>query len=203
MRLPVTSLLALAWVAVESPPAWAANDLGSEMAPLLNLSGTNSIAVGPLFSLESHPDNAVSSLGAGLELAYTHYLGEPASTDPHLIGYGAFLHGEVLGLGTQDIHGYAALGGQLNYLSLGCELGGAMEFLDQSYANTVFIHVAPYFSLGLIWVGFHVDIPMFAFGAGPTYPIGYGIELGGQLPLFIGDRPLVDGVRLRGPFGGG
>ncbi len=184
-------------------PAARPDDMATELTPLLDLTGTDAVAVGGMFGLNGHPDQSVNSLGAGIELSYTHYVGDYGSSDKRLLGYGAFLHGQALGLGTSDLHGYAALGGQLNYMVFGAELGGATEFLDQSHSNTFFVHLAPYVSLGVVWIGFHVDVPMFSVGAGPAYGPGYGVEIGLQLPLFIGDRPKFEGLRLPGPFGGG
>jgi hypothetical protein len=177
--------------------------MSTELAPVIDLTGTSALSIGGIFSAGTHPELNLTSAGAGLEMSYVHFLGDVGSPAKSGTGVGAFLHGEVLGLGTGDIHGYAALGGQINYLSFGLEAGAAEEFLGQGHADTTFAHFAPFFSVGLLWASFHIDIPLVAQGAGPTYGPGFGLEVGLQLPLFFGDRPKVEGARLRGPFGGG
>lgn len=203
MPIPRSIGVVIGALMVVDSVAFGAEDLPNEIAPLIDVTGTTAVSLGGIFSVNAHPDEDLSGLGAGLELSCVHYLGDFGSDEKHLMGVGGFLHGEVLGLGTDDIHGYAAVGGQINYLAFGLEAGGAAEFLDQAHANTLFFHVAPYVSLGILWAGFHIDIPLIGFGAGPTYGPGFGVEAGIQIPLFLGDRPVIDGARLRGPFGGG
>jgi hypothetical protein len=133
----------------------------------------NFLAVGGLIGFTGHLDAPV--LGAlGATLSYTSY-----PWDPYFIGVGAFAEVESVGFK----HVRAALGGQLNVMIAGLEVGASIEQGGDGKATTFGAQLSPFVSIGIVSVAFRIGIPIAALVEGDRYATDLGLVATTKIPI--------------------
>jgi hypothetical protein len=142
------------------------------------------VSAGPIGDVGGHLGHEAPGTGVvlagGLELSVVNWPGSQPIIDDDRFAFGGFAQIEAA---EHDGHARGALGLEANYLFVGAELGASLEQASGPYASSVGVHVAPYLTLGIIYVALRVEVPFAATSGGPTYGPGLAFVLGLKAPV--------------------
>ena len=127
---------------------------------------TNYLTVGGILGISSAAGGGLDG-GVGLEATLVHFWGHdrPLSGNAGLVGQ----------LSAVGKHTHAMLGVQGGGPFAGLEIGAALDSGDAVRAQTLSLHLGPYFSTGFLGISFRFDVPVAALEAGkPAYPFTFG-----------------------------
>jgi hypothetical protein len=142
----------------------------------------------------SAPGTGVVTAG-GAELSLSHWsrkVGEMLDSSKYAFG----LFGQVE---AKNPDGHARFAGGLqgsvltaSFIGLGAELGVATEDGRGPYATTASLHVAPYASLGVLYLALRGEVPLAAMTDGSAYGVGLALVLGLKAPIPIDGGTILD-----------
>lgn len=151
------------------------------------------VTVGSLASTEAHAEGIwvsagyigslvggeTTAAGHGVELSSMY-----TASSRDSVGFGLF--GQAQHYSGSPGHGRYALGVQAWGL-VGLELGWAYRSGNGVNGATSGLHVGPYVSIGLLYAGFRITVPVAHEAAAPGYGYEAAVTLGIKLPFPLGD----------------
>ena len=149
-------------------------------------------SIGAIGDVGGHFGNGLGGTGVqtagGGELTVLHWLGSIGDVfEDSQWAFGAFGQIEA---SNPDGHARAAFGAQGNYMYFGAELGGVLEGGSGPYASSIGLHVAPFVSIGVLYLALRAEVPFATTsGSGTPYGPGLAFVLGLKAPI-----PLDGGV---------
>lgn len=154
----------------------AIGDVGGRFAGALP--GTGVVTAGGAELSVSHWSRKVGEMLDSSRYAFG-FFGQVEATNPdgHLRFAGG-VQGSVLGA---------------SFVGLGTEVGVATEDGRGNYATTLSLHVAPYASLGLLYLALRGEIPLAAMTEGGSpYGVGLALVLGIKAPIPVDGGTILD-----------
>jgi hypothetical protein len=146
-------------------------------------------AIGDVGGHFGDPGSGVVLAGGG-ELSAVHWLGSVGDPlDVAGFGFGAFGQLEA---SQPDGHARGAFGLQGSHSVLGAELGAAIEQGRGPLATTGSLHVAPFVSLGILYLAVRGEVPVAAMSAGAEYGFGLALVLGLKAPIPLDGGTILD-----------
>lgn len=138
--------------------------------------------IGLLGSFGRH-EGGPASTGVGVEATFNNF---PAGLCRYAIPCSPFFFGGVAQAETVSFdHARVMLGVQAGYF-WGLELGPSIETTDGVRATTLDVHIAPFISLlGVVSAALRMNVPLAAFGAGPSYATDISAVVTLKVPLLI------------------
>jgi hypothetical protein len=152
------------------------------------------LAVGAFGDVGGHfghgnPGTGVAMAG-GLELSAIHWAGRVGEVlESARYGLGGFAQLEAV---RPDGHARGALGIQANLMAVGMELGVVMERGSGPYATSAGLHVAPFVSLGIVYLGVRAELPVASMSSGTVYGPGLALVLGLKAPITLDGGTILD-----------
>jgi hypothetical protein len=153
------------------------------------------LSVGAIGDVGGHFADAAPGTGVvtagGFELSAMHWLGH----------VGDVLEGSKLALGgfaqieasNPDGHARGAAGFQASTMFVGAELGASLEQGRGPYATSAGVHVAPFVSLGILYLAVRTEMPVAAMSSGGAlYGFGLALVLGLKAPIPLDGGTILD-----------